>query len=106
MAAFQPGGSCWSATCRASSLRGHHQWLAEIASACGWPIVAEPTANLHWMPNTVAHAPLVLGSADFLAAHEPDLVLSVGLFGLSRPTLELRAASRRARGRRARAGRS
>ncbi len=51
--------------------------------------MAEPTANLHWMPNTVAHAPLVLGSADFLAAHEPDLVLSVGLFGLSRPTLEL-----------------
>jgi 2-succinyl-5-enolpyruvyl-6-hydroxy-3-cyclohexene-1-carboxylate synthase len=78
-----------------SSLRGHHQWLAELAAACGWPIIAEPTANLHWASTTIAHAPLVLGSVEFTDAHVPELVLSAGLFGLSRPTLELLLRSQR-----------
>ena len=76
-------------------LAGHHQWLVELAERCGWPIVAEPTANLHPAAATLAHAPLVLGSEPFMDAHTPDLVVSVGLFGLSRPTLELLRRSRR-----------
>jgi 2-succinyl-5-enolpyruvyl-6-hydroxy-3-cyclohexene-1-carboxylate synthase len=78
-----------------SSLLGHHLWLMELATACGWPIVAEPSANLHAAPNALRHAVLVLGDDVFLAAHEPDLVLSVGLFGLSRPTMELLRRARR-----------
>ncbi len=78
-----------------ASLRGHHQWLAELASACGWPIVAEPSGNLHEAPTTLAHGVLVLGAEGFLAGHAPDLVVSAGLFGLSRPTMALlRAAGR------------
>ena len=55
----------------------------------------EPSANLHGAPTALGHGVLVLGSAGFLADHAPDLVLTVGLFGLSRPTMELiRAAGR------------
>ena len=72
-----------------SALRGHHQWLVELASACGWPIIAEPSANLHDAPTALGHGVLVLGGEEFLSAHEPDLVVTVGSFGLSRPTMEL-----------------
>jgi 2-succinyl-5-enolpyruvyl-6-hydroxy-3-cyclohexene-1-carboxylate synthase len=78
-----------------SPLRGHHQWLVELASACGWPIIAEPSANLHEAPTALAHGVLALGAESFLAEHRPDLVLSAGLFGLSRPTLELLRGSAR-----------
>lgn len=73
----------------ATALAGHQQWLAELAEACGWPVVAEPTANMHAASRFLPHAPLVLGTPGFLAEHPPELVVSVGLFGLSRPTLEL-----------------
>ncbi len=63
--------------------------LGALASACGWPIVAEPTANLHAHPNALGHAVLVLADEGFGATHRPDLVVTVGLFGLSRPTLAL-----------------
>ncbi|HSO04093.1 MAG TPA: 2-succinyl-5-enolpyruvyl-6-hydroxy-3-cyclohexene-1-carboxylic-acid synthase, partial [Candidatus Limnocylindrales bacterium] len=78
-----------------TSLRGHHQWLAALAGACGWPIVHEPSANLHDAPTALGHGVLVLGGGAFLADHAPDLVLTVGQFGLSRPTMDLiRAAVR------------
>jgi 2-succinyl-5-enolpyruvyl-6-hydroxy-3-cyclohexene-1-carboxylate synthase len=78
-----------------TSLRGHHQWLAALADACGWPIIHEPSANLHGAPTALGHGVLVLGSERFLAEHAPDLVLTVGQFGLSRPTMDLiRAAGR------------
>jgi 2-succinyl-5-enolpyruvyl-6-hydroxy-3-cyclohexene-1-carboxylate synthase len=78
-----------------TSLRGHHQWLAALAEACGWPILSEPSANLHAVPTALGHGVLVVGSAAFLAAHPPDLVLTVGQYGLSRPTMDLiRSAGR------------
>ncbi len=76
-------------------LRGHHQWLAALAEACGWPILCEPSSNLHGARTALGHGVLVVGSEEFLAAHRPDLVLTVGQFGLSRPTMDLvRAAGR------------
>ncbi len=78
-----------------TSLRGPHQWLASLAQACGWPIIAEPSANLHAAPTALGHGVLVLGAEQFVAGHTPDVVLTAGLFGLSRPTLALvRAAGR------------
>jgi 2-succinyl-5-enolpyruvyl-6-hydroxy-3-cyclohexene-1-carboxylate synthase len=78
-----------------TSLRGHHQWIAALAEACGWPILSEPSANLHAVPTALGHGVLVVGSEAFLAAHPPDLVLTVGQYGLSRPTMDLiRAAGR------------
>ena len=78
-----------------TSLRGHHQWVVELATACGWPIISEPSANVHGAPTAMAHGVLVLAAPEFLAQHAPDLVLTVGSFGLSRPTLDLvRSAGR------------
>ncbi len=78
-----------------TSLRGHHQWLTELATACGWPIVSEPSANMHAAPTALAHGALILGSPEFVAAHPPDLVVSVGQWGLSRSTMQLvRSAAR------------
>lgn len=73
----------------AAELGGYDRCLSELAEACGWPIIAEPTANLHWAPTALSHGVLLLGAPAFLAAHQPDLVVTAGLFGLSRPTLEL-----------------
>ena len=96
-AAFPARGSCSSATCRASSLRGHHQWLAELASrvrlADRRRAVGEPAR----MPRHRSARRPGAGRRGFLAAHEPDLVLSGGLFGLSRPDPGARPASRSAR---------
>ncbi len=78
-----------------TSLRGHHQWVVELATACGWPIVSEPSANVHGAATAMAHGVLVLGVPQFLAEHAPDLVLTIGNFGLSRPTMDLvRSAGR------------
>jgi 2-succinyl-5-enolpyruvyl-6-hydroxy-3-cyclohexene-1-carboxylate synthase len=78
-----------------SALRGPHQWLVELASACGWPIIAEPSANLHDAPTALGHGVLVLGAEGFLSGHLPDLVLTVGNFGLSRSTMQLVRRARR-----------
>ena len=78
-----------------SQLHEHQQWLAELATACGWPIVAEPSANLQGAATALGHGVVVLGSEEFLATHEPDLVVTAGLFGLSRPTMELLRRARR-----------
>lgn len=72
-----------------TSLRGQHQWLAALAEAAGWPIISEPSANLHGAPTALGHGVLVLASVGFLESHVPDLVVTVGQFGLSRPTMEL-----------------
>ncbi len=77
-----------------TSLRGQHQWLAALAEAAGWPIISEPSANLHGAPTALGHGVLVLASVGFLDSHVPDLIVTVGQFGLSRPTMELVRRSR------------
>jgi 2-succinyl-5-enolpyruvyl-6-hydroxy-3-cyclohexene-1-carboxylate synthase len=78
-----------------TSLRGHHQWILELATTCGWPVIGEPSANVQGAANTLAHGVLVLGAPHFLEQHAPELVLTLGGFGLSRPSMQLlRAAGR------------
>ena len=59
--------------------------IAQVESL-GWPILWEPSANVHTSPNALAHGPLVLGSAN---APTPDVVVTLGAVGLSRVTIEL-----------------
>lgn len=69
------------------------QDAAELAHRTGWPIIAEPAANVR-STNVVAHSPLFLTS-DFIAAHVPDVAVTFGRFGLSRPVTALvRGAAR------------
>lgn len=56
--------------------------ITELATSLGWPIVWEPTANVHSADNAIAHGPLVLPHLP-----NPDCILTIGAVGLSRVTL-------------------
>jgi 2-succinyl-5-enolpyruvyl-6-hydroxy-3-cyclohexene-1-carboxylate synthase len=59
----------------------------ELSVALGWPIIAEPSGNAAAADNALAHGPLITADADFLAEHQPDVVLTVGTIGLHRSVL-------------------
>jgi 2-succinyl-5-enolpyruvyl-6-hydroxy-3-cyclohexene-1-carboxylate synthase len=74
---------------------GHHRdtdasdLADELASALGWPIIAEPTGNIGDAETALAHGPLITADQAFLDDHIPDLVLTVGTVGLHRSVLDL-----------------
>ncbi len=67
--------------------------VVELAGACGWPILSEPSGNALCGPTALAAGSLVLADEDFRATHRPDLVVTVGRFGISRSTLRIIAES-------------
>ncbi|MGY1740944.1 MULTISPECIES: 2-succinyl-5-enolpyruvyl-6-hydroxy-3-cyclohexene-1-carboxylic-acid synthase [unclassified Blastococcus] len=62
---------------------------AGLARRAGWPVVAEPSSGA-WGA-AVRGGALLLGAADWLAAHRPERVLVVGRPTLSRPVSALLA---------------
>ncbi|MGY1630189.1 2-succinyl-5-enolpyruvyl-6-hydroxy-3-cyclohexene-1-carboxylic-acid synthase [Geodermatophilus sp. SYSU D01186] len=60
---------------------------AALATAQGWPVVAEPSSGA-WGASLRAGA-LLLGAPDWLAGHRPERVLVVGRPTLSRPVSAL-----------------
>jgi 2-succinyl-5-enolpyruvyl-6-hydroxy-3-cyclohexene-1-carboxylate synthase len=64
---------------------------AELADACHWPVVAEPTSGAWGSAGAVRAGALVLGAPHWLEAHRPDRVLVVGRPTLSRPVNALLA---------------
>ena len=66
--------------------------LATLAESLGYPIIWEPTSQLHSSENALSHGAIVLQSG---YAPNPDVVISAGLVGLSRSVLGiLKSASR------------
>jgi 2-succinyl-5-enolpyruvyl-6-hydroxy-3-cyclohexene-1-carboxylate synthase len=63
--------------------------VAYLADACGWPVIAEPSAGMHRAPTWLPGGPLVAGAEAFVAAHRPELLVSVGRIGLTRPVTRL-----------------
>jgi 2-succinyl-5-enolpyruvyl-6-hydroxy-3-cyclohexene-1-carboxylate synthase len=63
--------------------------LIELAAAAGWPVLAEPSSGARCGPNSLAAYPFLLGSRDFAAAHQPEIIVSAGRPGLSRDQLAL-----------------
>lgn len=61
----------------------------ELSDATGWPIIAEPSANVGAASLILSHGSLIASDKDFREAHTPDLVLTVGNIGLSRGVLSL-----------------
>lgn len=57
----------------------------------GWPIIWEPTANVHESPNALSHGPLILDSSN---SPTPECVITLGAVGLSRSTLALLKSTR------------
>jgi 2-succinyl-5-enolpyruvyl-6-hydroxy-3-cyclohexene-1-carboxylate synthase len=67
--------------------------LLELAELAGWPVLAEPSSNARRGPNALTAYPYLLGAPGFLAAHQPELIVSAGRPGLSRSQLALLKAA-------------
>ncbi len=65
------------------------QSLARLAASAGWPLLAEPSSGARYGAIAVRSYQYLLDSAEFLAAHRPDLIISAGRPGLSRGQLAL-----------------
>ncbi|WP_299952461.1 2-succinyl-5-enolpyruvyl-6-hydroxy-3-cyclohexene-1-carboxylic-acid synthase [uncultured Modestobacter sp.] len=58
---------------------------AVVADQRGWPVLAEPSSGAWGAAGALRGPSLLLGAADWLAAHRPDRVVVVGRPTLSRP---------------------
>lgn len=63
--------------------------LVELATAAGWPLIAEAHSGARYGPNAIGAYHHLVSHAPFAADHRPDLVLRVGRVALSRPLLGL-----------------
>lgn len=66
--------------------------LAKLAVAAGYPIIIEPTSQLHNSPNALSHGALLLQTGK---TPKPDVVITTGLVGLSRSVLNLLKTTQR-----------
>ncbi|HEY6277934.1 MAG TPA: 2-succinyl-5-enolpyruvyl-6-hydroxy-3-cyclohexene-1-carboxylic-acid synthase [Streptosporangiaceae bacterium] len=66
--------------------------LLALAGEAGWPVLAEPSSGARSGPCALGAYPYLLDSAAFVAAHRPDVIVSAGRPGLSRPQLGYLAA--------------
>lgn len=69
------------------------EYLA-LSAATGWPLLAEPTSNAR-RAEAVSGYRQLLAVPEFVADHEPDLLVSVGRPGLSRQLLGYLRRARR-----------
>ncbi len=61
----------------------------ELADQSGWPVISEPSGGGTKSNGYVAAAPVVLADLEFVQSHRPELVVTVGKVGLSRPVIGL-----------------
>jgi 2-succinyl-5-enolpyruvyl-6-hydroxy-3-cyclohexene-1-carboxylate synthase len=66
--------------------------LVELAGQAGWPVLAEPSSGARYGPNALPAYQYLLATPEFVAAHRPDVLVSAGRPGLSRPQSALLAA--------------
>jgi 2-succinyl-5-enolpyruvyl-6-hydroxy-3-cyclohexene-1-carboxylate synthase len=67
--------------------------LVERAERAGWPVLAEPSSGARRGPNALPAYQYLLATPEFMAAHQPDLIVSAGRPGLSRPQSALLGSS-------------
>jgi 2-succinyl-5-enolpyruvyl-6-hydroxy-3-cyclohexene-1-carboxylate synthase len=68
--------------------------LAELAERAGWPVLAEPSSGGRRGPNALTGYQYLLASPEFMAAHRPEVIVSAGRPGLSRPQSALLSLAR------------
>jgi len=61
--------------------------LLRLAEEAGWPVLAEPSSGARAGPVSLTAYPYLLDSPAFMAGHQPDVIVSAGRPGLSRPQL-------------------
>ncbi len=60
-----------------------------LAERAGWPLLAEPVSSARGGPNAISTYAGLLGAAGWVGRHRPEMILTVGRPGLSRPLLGL-----------------
>jgi len=63
--------------------------LLSLAEQAGWPVLAEPSSNARRGPCALGAYQYLLADPGFVAAHQPDVIVSAGRPGLSRGQLGL-----------------
>jgi 2-succinyl-5-enolpyruvyl-6-hydroxy-3-cyclohexene-1-carboxylate synthase len=61
--------------------------LVKLAGRAGWPVLAEPSSGARRGPGALSAYQYLLATPEFVRAHQPDLIVSAGRPGLSRPQL-------------------
>jgi 2-succinyl-5-enolpyruvyl-6-hydroxy-3-cyclohexene-1-carboxylate synthase len=69
--------------------------LVALAEQAGWPVLAEPSSGARRGPNALPAYQYLLATPEFAAAHRPDVLVSAGRPGLSRPQSALLAGPAR-----------
>jgi 2-succinyl-5-enolpyruvyl-6-hydroxy-3-cyclohexene-1-carboxylate synthase len=57
------------------------------ASMAGWPVLAEPNGNARYGDHALSSHHFLLGVPEFVERHRPEVVVTLGKPGLSRPLL-------------------
>ncbi len=65
------------------------QPLLNLAAEAGWPVLAEPSSNARHGPCALGGYQYLIGDPRFMAAHQPEVIVSAGRPGLSRSQLAL-----------------
>jgi 2-succinyl-5-enolpyruvyl-6-hydroxy-3-cyclohexene-1-carboxylate synthase len=68
--------------------------LVGLAERAGWPILAEPSSGARRGPNALTGYQYLLAAPEFIAARRPDVIVSAGRPGLTRPQSALLALAR------------
>jgi 2-succinyl-5-enolpyruvyl-6-hydroxy-3-cyclohexene-1-carboxylate synthase len=68
--------------------------LVELAERAGWPVLAEPSSGARRGPNALTGYQYLLAAPGFMAARRPEVIISAGRPGLSRPQSALLALAR------------
>jgi 2-succinyl-5-enolpyruvyl-6-hydroxy-3-cyclohexene-1-carboxylate synthase len=63
--------------------------LLSLAEQAAWPVLAEPSSNARTGPCALGAYQYLLADPRFVAAHQPDVIVSAGRPGLSRGQLAL-----------------
>jgi 2-succinyl-5-enolpyruvyl-6-hydroxy-3-cyclohexene-1-carboxylate synthase len=63
--------------------------LLSLAEQAGWPVLAEPSSNARTGPCALGAYQYLLADPGFVAAHQPEVIVSAGRPGLSRGQLAL-----------------
>jgi 2-succinyl-5-enolpyruvyl-6-hydroxy-3-cyclohexene-1-carboxylate synthase len=72
--------------------------LIGLAERAGWPVLAEPSSDARRGPNALTGYQYLLGAPEFMAAHRPQIIVSAGRPGLTRPQSALLGLARAAAG--------
>ncbi len=65
------------------------QAIEQLAQSTGWPIISEPSGNASTLAHSLPYGSVLLADEEFVCAHVPDMVITIGRVGLHRSAARL-----------------